>query len=64
MKNQIFNLYSPQVYKVADIIDTFIYRRRLVEADYSFSTAVGLFKNVVGFLLVILANVFSKRFTK
>jgi putative aldouronate transport system permease protein len=59
--DQIFNLYSAMVYRVADILDTYIYRRGLIETDYSFATAAGLFKNVIGFFLVIGANIFSKR---
>jgi putative aldouronate transport system permease protein len=54
--DQIFNLYNPLVYTVGDIIDTYVYRVGIVGAQYSFSTAVGLFKNVVGFALVVAAN--------
>ena len=54
--DQIFNLYNPLVYKVGDIIDTYVYRVGIIEAQYSFSTAVGLFKNLVGFILVVSAN--------
>jgi len=52
--DQVFNLYSPQVYETGDIIDTFVYRLGLVDAQYSVATAVGLFKSVVslGFILV------------
>jgi putative aldouronate transport system permease protein len=59
--DQIFNLYSAMVYKVSDILDTYIYRRGLIESDYSFATAAGLFKNVIGFFLVIGSNFFSRR---
>ncbi len=63
--DQIFNLYSPMVYEVSDIIDTYVYRRGFGETgqsqDYSFATAVGLFKNVVGFALLILTNVVVKK---
>ncbi len=59
--DQIFNLYNPVVYDVADIIDTYVYRVGLVSFDYSFSTAVGLFKNLVGFALVILTNLIARR---
>lgn len=58
--DQIFNLYSPAVYSVADIIDTYVYRRGLVEMKYSFSAAAGLFKNIVSFTLVLLTNVIVK----
>lgn len=54
--DQIINLYNPMVYSVGDVIDTYVYRIGLVEMEYSFSTAVGLFKNLVGFILVITSN--------
>ena len=60
---QVFTLYSPRVYETADIIDTFVYRISLVEANYSLGTAVGLLKSVVSFLLIVssykLANKYS-----
>jgi len=59
--DQIFNLYTPPVYCVADIIDTYIYRRGLLESDYGLATAVGLFKNVIGFALVIGTNFITRR---
>jgi len=61
---QIFNMYNPAVYRVADIIDTYVYRQGLVQGEYSFSTAVGLFKSVTAFFLVMGANWFSRRFVK
>ncbi len=55
--DQIFNLYNPTVYSTGDIIDTYVYRIGLTDKlQYSLSTAVGLFKNVIGCSLVILAN--------
>jgi putative aldouronate transport system permease protein len=54
--DQIFNLYNAMVYSVADVIDTYVYRIGLINMEYSFSTAVGLFKNVIGFILVISSN--------
>lgn len=59
--DQIFNLYNPTVYITGDIIDTYVYRSGLVDMQYSFSTAVGLFKNVVGFLLLITVNMFVRK---
>jgi putative aldouronate transport system permease protein len=59
--DQVFNLYNPQVYSVADIIDTYVYRIGLVGFDYSFSTAVGLFKGVVGFTLVMVFNAYARK---
>jgi putative aldouronate transport system permease protein len=54
--DQILNLYNPLVLDVGEIIDTYVYRMGLVQMQYSFSAAVGISKNVVGFLLVILTN--------
>jgi len=53
---QIVLLYSPSVYKVADIIDTFVYREGLLSLKYSFASAVGLFKAIIAFFLLYLAN--------
>ena len=61
--DQIFNLYSPLVYPSADIIDTFVYRISMIEANYSLGTAVGLLKSVVSFILIVgsyaIANKYS-----
>jgi putative aldouronate transport system permease protein len=57
---QIFNLYNPSVYEVADVFETYIYRKGLGERDFSFATAVGLFKSLVAFLGVLGANRFAK----
>ncbi|MEA4889620.1 MAG: ABC transporter permease subunit [Clostridiaceae bacterium] len=59
--DQIFNLYNSSVYKVADILDTYVYRRGLIDMKYSFSAAVGLFKNIISFALVIVTNVIVKK---
>ncbi len=53
---QIFVLYNPGVYGVADIIDTYVYRIGLQEGKFELAAAVGLFKSIVNFLLVIIAN--------
>lgn len=58
----VFVMYNPLVYDVADVIGTFTYRVGLVQGDYDFSTAVGLFKSVVSMFLVLGANSFSKRY--
>ena len=59
--DQIFNLYNPAVYSTGDIIDTYVYRLGLGDMRYSFATAVGLFKNVIGFILVIGTNTVAKK---
>lgn len=60
--DQVFNLYNPIVYETADIIDTYVYRVGLVGMQYSFATAVGLLKSVVGCFLLVSANQLSKKF--
>lgn len=54
--DQIFNMYSPNVYEVADIIDTYVYRQGLIEMKYSYATAVGLFKSVVALIMIVAVN--------
>ena len=59
--DQIFMLYSTYVYDVADIIDTYVYRMGIVNSDYSFSTAAGMFKSVVAFILIVFVNNIAKK---
>lgn len=61
--DQVFNLYNPIVYETADIIDTYVYRIGMVERQYSIGTAVGLFKSVVSFILIMGANKAAKKLT-
>lgn len=60
---QIFIMYNPSVYDVADIIGTYVYREGLGRMNFSFGTAVGLFNSVVAFILVVGCNFFSRRVT-
>ncbi len=60
--DQIFNLYSPPVYESGDIIDTFVYRIGLLDAQYSVATAVGLFKSVVAFIMISSSYFFARKF--
>lgn len=60
--DQIFNLYSPLTYSTGDIIDTYVYRQSLVNGQYSFGTAVGLFKSGIGLLLTVAAYKIAYRF--
>ncbi|WP_271753508.1 ABC transporter permease [Cohnella sp. JJ-181] len=60
---QIFNLYSPQVYRTGDIIDTLVFRIGLENANYGVATAVGLFKSVVSFGLIGASYVLAYRWT-
>ena len=59
--DQVINLYNASVYDVGDIIDTYVYRVGIVDMQYSYSTAVGLFKNVIGLGLALITNFAAKR---
>lgn len=61
---QVLLLYSPNVYSVGDIIDTYVYREGLIQNNYSYAQAVGLFKNVVGLVFLLLTNYMVKRLGK
>lgn len=58
---QILLLYSPSVYSVADVIDTYVYRSGLLSRQYSFASAVGLFKSILALILMVGANKVAKR---
>ncbi|GIO43333.1 protein lplB [Paenibacillus apis] len=53
--DQIFNLYNPLVYSTGDIIDTYVYRSSLLNGQYGFGTAVGLFKSGISLILIVVS---------
>ena len=59
--DQVFNLYNSAVYQTGDIIDTYVYRYGLGDLKYALATAVGLFKNVIAFVLVVGTNLITRR---
>ena len=60
--DQIFNMSNMVVQKTIDILDTYIYRITFQQAaDFSYSTAVGLFKSGVGFIMVVIVNKLSRK---
>jgi putative aldouronate transport system permease protein len=59
--NQMFMLYSIPVYSVADIIDTWVYRQGLLEFQFGLATAVGIFKGVIGLMLISASNALVKK---
>ena len=61
---QVFNLYQPLVYEVADIIDTYVYRQGIIGMKYGYSAAVGLFKNIVGLTLLFVTNYLARKFSE
>ena len=60
--DQVFNLYSPLVYQTGDIIDTYVYRMGLVDLQYSNGTAVGLFKSLISFVLLVVSYKLADKF--
>lgn len=58
---KILLLYQPLTYEVADVISTYVYRKGLVDADYSFSTAVSLFNSVINIIFLVISNKVSKK---
>jgi putative aldouronate transport system permease protein len=58
---QIYNLYSPMVYSTGDTVATYIYRVGLEQSQYSLSTAVNLFSNVLGLFLLVAVNKIVER---
>ncbi len=59
--DQIFNLYNDAVMSKADILDTYVYRLGIKSSKFSYSTAVGLFKNVINLALVLMTNLAAKK---
>ena len=57
----ILLLYSPVVYEVADVIDTFIYREGLIGTNFSYGAAVGLWRNVIALMLILGSNYVVKK---
>lgn len=61
--DQIFNMYNPLVWSSADVIDTYVYRLAIIEANYSLGTAIGLLKSVVGFILVVSSYLIARKYS-
>jgi putative aldouronate transport system permease protein len=57
-------MYNPSTYETADVINSYVYRKGVLQADFGFSAAVGLFNSVINFGLVIFANRISRRVTE
>jgi putative aldouronate transport system permease protein len=59
---QIFLLYSPLVYEVADVFETYTYRVGIREGRFSFATAVGLFQSLIGLVLILSTNALARKY--
>jgi putative aldouronate transport system permease protein len=58
---KVLLLYSPMTYEVADVFSTFVYRKGLLESNYSYAAAVGLFEALVALVMLLAANFVSRR---
>jgi putative aldouronate transport system permease protein len=61
---KILLLYNSMNYETSDVINTFVYRRGILDADFSFATAVGLFQSAIGLILVVAANRVAKNYSE
>lgn len=61
---QIVNLLNPVTFETGDVIDTYVYRVGLQQFQYSYTTAIGLFKSAVGLALILSANVAVRKLSK
>ena len=60
---QVFLLYNPLVYSVADVLETYAYRNGILEGRFSYTTAMGLFQSIISVVLVLCSNRLSKKLT-
>lgn len=60
----VFSLLTPMTYSTGDIFDTYVYRVGILQAQYSITTAVGLFQSIVGLVLVVTFNKLSSKVTE
>jgi len=58
---KVLLLYNPMTYEVADVFSTFVYRKGLLESNYSYAAAVGLFEALVAMIMLLTANLISRR---
>ena len=57
-------LYNPSIYETADVIQTYVYRRGLLGAQFSYATAIGMFQSIVGLVLLVGANRLSRKLSE
>lgn len=60
---KIILLYNPGIYETADVISSYVYRKGLLEANWSYAAAVGFFNSVINLFLVVTANRITKKIT-
>lgn len=60
---KIILMYNEATYETADVISTYVYRVGLLNSDFSYGTAIGLFNCMVSLVLILAANAFSRKFS-
>ncbi|WP_235914333.1 ABC transporter permease [Rugamonas rivuli] len=60
---KIILLYNPSTYETADVISTYVYRHGILDANYSYAAAVGLFNSAIALVLLVAANALSRRWS-
>ena len=61
---KVMLLYNEGIFKTADVISTFVYRKGLTDMEFSYSTAVSLFNSVINFIIIVVFNKLSKKLTE
>lgn len=62
--DKVLLLYNPTIYETADVINTFVYRKGLLEMNYSYSTAIGLFNSLINLCFLNISNAVSRKVTE
>ncbi|MES2262998.1 MAG: ABC transporter permease subunit [Pseudomonadota bacterium] len=60
---KVILLYNPSTYETADVISTYVYRHGILDANYSYAAAVGLFNSALAMVLLVVANKLSRRWS-
>ena len=58
---KVMLLYSPKIYSVADVIGTYTYREGIQNQQFEYTSAIGLFMSIIGFVLIVISNWISRR---
>ena len=61
---KVFLLYNPMTYETSDIVSTYVYRMGVGSGNYSYATAVGLFEGIINLVLLLTANIISRKTTE
>ena len=61
---KIILLYNAGIYETADVISTFVYRKGLLEYQWSYSAAIGIFNSIINFIIIIMFNKISKKYSE